>query len=213
VTVRVKICGITRLEDALLALDLGADAIGFVFAAGSPRRVTPEQARAITASLPPLAVRVGVFADEAPRAMEATALVAGLTCLQLHGDETPEACRSLTLPWYKAHRVGDDFDFERLRRFGGAAFLLDTAVPHARGGTGQCFDWTVARKAAACGRVILAGGLTPGNVEGAIAAARPYAVDVSSGVESAPGLKDRALMKDFIERARQAAAGLRNEGA
>jgi phosphoribosylanthranilate isomerase len=212
VTVRVKICGITRLEDALLALELGADALGFVFVDGSPRRVTPEQTRVITAALPPLCARVGVFADEAPRAMEATALVAGLTCLQLHGDETPESCRALTLPWYKAHRVGDDFDLERLRRFGGAAFLLDAAAPGALGGTGRSFDWSVARRAAGYGRVILAGGLTPDNIEAAITAARPYAVDVSSGVESAPGRKDGVLLKRFIERTRRAAARPGSEG-
>ncbi len=205
-TVRIKICGITRLEDALLALELGADALGFVFAEGSPRRLTPEQGRGITAELPPLCARIGVFADEAPRAMEAAALVAGLTCLQLHGDETPETCRALTLPWYKAHRVGDGFDLERLRRFGGPAFLLDAAAPGVRGGSGRTFDWSIARQAAAYGRVILAGGLTPDNVEDAITAARPYAVDVSSGVESAPGRKDRRRLQLFIERVRQTEA-------
>ncbi|HKN46666.1 MAG TPA: phosphoribosylanthranilate isomerase, partial [Candidatus Polarisedimenticolia bacterium] len=108
-TVRVKLCGITRLEDALRAAEMGVDALGFNFVQGSPRRIAPEQARAIAAELPPFVVRVGIFADERPSVMEATAALVGLHFLQLHGKETPAACASLTIPWYKAHRVTPDF--------------------------------------------------------------------------------------------------------
>ena len=204
--VRVKVCGITRLEDALLAVELGADALGFNFVAGSPRRVGPEQARAICVALPPLIVKVGVFADELPRVMEATALLAGLNCLQLHGDEPPEACAAIGLPWYKAFRVRPEFQPEEVTRYPAGTFLLDTFVPGRRGGTGVAFDWSIARLASAYGRVILAGGLHADNVEEAIAVSRPYAVDVNSGVESAPGRKDRRRLAEFMSRARGAAA-------
>lgn len=206
--VRVKLCGVSRLEDALLGVELGVDAVGFNFVGGSPRRVTPAQARRISAALPPFITRVGVFADELPRVMEATALLAGLNCLQLHGDEPPEMCATIALPWYKAHRVGPGFEPESVRRYPSGTFLLDAGVPGRKGGTGRSFDWTVARQAAAFGRVILAGGLGPENVAQAIAAARPYAVDVNSGIESAPGRKDHRLLREFMRRAREAAARL-----
>lgn len=204
--VRVKVCGITRLDDALAAVELGADAIGFNFVEGSPRRISAEQARAISMALPPFVTKVGVFADELPRVMEATALLSGVNCLQLHGDEPPEACAAIALPWYKAHRVGPRFDPESVTRYRSGTFLLDAAAPGLRGGTGRTFDWSVARQATAYGRVILAGGLTPENVGPAVAAARPYAVDANSGVESAPGRKDRRLLQEFIRRAREAGA-------
>jgi len=204
--VRVKLCGISRLEDALLGVELGVDAVGFNFVEGSPRRVAPAQARRIGAALPPFITKVGVFADELPRVMEATALLAGLNCLQLHGDEPPEACAAIDLPWYKAHRVGPDFDPEIVKRYPSGTFLLDTRVPGRRGGTGRTFDWTVARQAAAFGRVILAGGLRPVNVAEAIAAARPYAVDVNSGVETSAGRKDHGLLREFVRRVREAAS-------
>lgn len=204
-SVRLKICGITRLEDALLAAALGVDAIGFNFVAGSPRRVAPEVARDIGEALPPFLTRVGVFADERPEAMEVTARAAGVHCLQLHGEETPQVCAALALPWYKAFRVTDAFRLEDVARYGCGTFLLDGHAPGVRGGSGTTFDWSVARRAAAHGRVILAGGLTPDNVAGAIAAARPYAVDVSSGVEAGPGVKDEARMRAFVRRVGEAA--------
>jgi phosphoribosylanthranilate isomerase len=203
--VRVKLCGVTRREDVLLGVELGVDAFGFNFVEGSPRRVTPDQARDLCAAVPPFASRVGVFADELPRVMEATALLSGLTVLQLHGDESPKACRSIALPWYKAHRVTAEFVPQSVSRYRSATCLLDAHVPGKKGGTGATFDWTVARLTAVYSRVILAGGLTPGNVGDAIAAARPYAVDVSSGVESAPGRKDRRLLAEFMTRVRDAA--------
>lgn len=201
-TVRVKLCGITRLEDALLGVELGVDALGFNFVAGSPRRITAETARAITGALPPFVTKVGVFADELPRVMEATALLAGLNCLQLHGDEAPEICAAIALPWYKAHRVGAGFDPAIVTRWRSGTFLLDARVPGVKGGTGRTFDWAVARQAGAYGRAIMAGGIGPENVERAIEVGRPYAVDVNSGVESAPGRKDRRRLIELMRRVR-----------
>jgi len=210
---RVKICGITRPEDALAAVEAGADAIGFVFVAESPRAIDVDRAAAIARALPPFVARVGVFADTPREVMEETARRAGLHCLQLHGDETPEACAAIRLPWYKAHRVGSGFDPALVRRWGGTAFLLDAAAPGIRGGSGRAFDWGVALAAGAFGRVILAGGLTPDNVASAVVRARPWAVDVSSGVEETPGRKRRDLMALFIERARAAAARIDGDAA
>lgn len=206
--VRVKLCGLTRLEDVLLGAELGVDAFGFNFVEGSARRIAPELARDLCAALPPFVTRVGVFADEAPEVMETTARLARLSCLQLHGDEPPEACRAIAHPWYKAHRVGPDFLPESVSRYRSAACLLDAHVPGMQGGTGETFDWAVARRTAAYARVILAGGLTAANVGQAIATARPYAVDVNSGVESAPGKKDRRLLTEFMRCVREAARTL-----
>ena len=210
--VRVKLCGLTRLEDVLLGVELGVDAFGFNFIEDSPRRITPAQARDLCAAVPPFTSRVGVFADQLPRVMEATALLAGLTCLQLHGDEPPESCRSIALPWYKAHRVGEDFQPESVSRYRSSTCLLDAYEPGRKGGTGTTFDWSVARLTSAYARVIVAGGLTPVNVGDAIATARPYAVDVGSGVESAPGKKDRRLLREFMQRVREAVLRLEERG-
>ncbi len=210
--VRVKVCGITRLEDALLASDLGADAIGFNFVAGSPRRITPEKAREIGAALPPFIVRVGVFADEPAASLGAMARRAGVQWLQLHGDEPPEVCSRLPLPWYKAHRVTPEFQPEDVARYHAPIFLLDGYAPGLRGGTGRPFDWGVARRASAYGRVILAGGLAVDSVAAALAASRPYAVDVNSGVESSPGIKDHRLLAEFMRRVDEAGAALRANG-
>ena len=210
--VRVKLCGLMRLEDVLLGVELGVDAFGFNFVENSPRRITPAQARDLCAAVPPFTSRVGVFADQLPRVMEATALLAGLTCLQLHGDEPPESCRSIALPWYKAHRVGPDFEPESVSHYRSSTCLLDAHVPGRKGGTGTTFDWTVARLTSAYSRVIVAGGLTPVNVGDAIAAARPYGVDVSSGVESAPGKKDRRLLSAFMKRVRETAMNVEENG-
>jgi len=210
--VRVKLCGLTRLEDVLLGVELGVDAFGFNFIEDSPRRITPAQARDLCAAVPPFTSRVGVFADQLPRVMEATALLAGLTCLQLHGDEPPESCRSIALPWYKAHRVGEDFQPESVSRYRSSTCLLDAYEPGRKGGTGTTFDWSVARLTSAYARVIVAGGLTPVNVGDAIATARPYAVDVGSGVESAPGKKDRRLLREFMQRVREEVLRLEERG-
>ena len=203
--VRVKLCGLTRLADVLLGLELGVDALGFNFVEGSPRQISVDQARDLCAAVPPFMSRVGVFADRPPRVMETTARAVGLTCLQLHGDEPPKTCEEIALPWYKAHRVGADFEPESVTRYRSSTCLLDANVPGALGGTGTTFDWTLARLTSAYARVIVAGGLTPLNVADAVAAARPDAVDVNSGVESAPGRKDRRLLSEFMSRVREAA--------
>jgi phosphoribosylanthranilate isomerase len=204
--VRIKVCGITRAEDARAAVDLGVDALGFNFVPTSPRRIAPGAARRIIADLPPLVVKVGVFADTPAREIETVVREAGLDVAQLHGDESPEVCALVGVPWFKALRVDDRFRPEEAIRYGRAIVLLDGHRPGALGGTGRAFDWSLARGAAAHGRVILAGGLGPGNIEAAIDAARPFAVDVNSGVESSPGIKDAALLELLCVRVARASA-------
>lgn len=199
---RVKICGITRIEDGLAAAAAGADALGLVFAAASPRCVTADQARAIVAALPPFIKVVGLFVD-APAAEVARLLgQVPLDLLQFHGRESPEDCRRHGRPYIKAVPMITDVDLPgAARRYADAAgLLLDTFSPQAAGGTGVTFDWT--RVPRDLGRpVILAGGLTPENVGRAVAAVRPYAVDVSSGVESSKGIKDADKIAAFIRNA------------
>ena len=197
----VKICGITSAEDAGLAIDAGADALGFVFWPKSPRFVTPEAAAAITATLPSFVTRVGVFVDAAEDELERTAAVAGLDVLQLHDDETPAALRALPRRVLKAFRVGAGFSMEDVLAYANAGLgvLLDTLRADLPGGTGAAFDWTLARGLRE--RVpflVLAGGLRPDNVAEAIAVVRPHAVDVSSGVERGPGRKDEGKLRAFV---------------
>ncbi|MDD5451278.1 MAG: phosphoribosylanthranilate isomerase [Desulfovibrionales bacterium] len=203
--IRIKVCGITNIEDALAAQALGADAIGLVFAE-SPRRVEKERARKIVHALPPFVHLVGVFVDEEKSVVEEIADFCRLTVLQFHGSESPEYCAGFTRPVIKAFRISQREDIERMEPYQGkvSAFLLDTYHPALAGGTGQAFDWTMAKEAGKIGPVILAGGLNPDNVEAAIRAVRPYAVDVSSGVEMSPGKKDHDKIQLFIERAQQA---------
>jgi phosphoribosylanthranilate isomerase len=205
-TVRVKICGLTRVEDALAAVELGADALGFVFAP-SPRRVSPEQARAIIRELPPLVQTVGVFVDEDPERVEYTARYCDLDLLQFHGGESPAYCRGFGRRAIKALRLRSRRELPGVSEYAGAAgaLLLDTLVPGQQGGTGRTFDWDLALEAARYGRIIVAGGLNPENVAAAISAAKPYGVDASSGLEREPGIKDHGKMARFIERAREAA--------
>ncbi len=203
--VRIKVCGITNVADALAAHAFGADAIGFVFAK-SPRRVDKDMAREIALALPPLVHRVGVFVDEEREVVEDTAFLCRLTVLQFHGAESPEYCAGFDWPVVKAFRISRREDIERLRPYRErvSAFLLDAYHPGKAGGTGQTFDWTIAADATKMGPVILAGGLNPDNVRAAIREVQPYAVDVSSGVEMSPGKKDHDRMRLFIERARTA---------
>lgn len=198
-------CGITKIEDALAAQALGADAIGMVFAK-SPRRVEKEQAREIVQALPPFVHLVGVFVDEEKSVIEDIADFCRLTVLQFHGSESPEYCARFGRRVIKAFRISQREDIERLKPYQGkvSAFLLDTYHPVLAGGTGQAFDWDIAKEAGKIGPIILAGGLNPDNIEAAIRAVRPYAVDVSSGVEMTPGKKDHDKMRLFIERAQQA---------
>ena len=208
--VRIKVCGITRPEDAQRAVDLGADALGFNFVPGSPRGIAPQDAERIIRGLPPFVVAVGVVADMPGEAVVRLARDTGVAVMQLHGEETPEACAALPIAWYKAHRVDSRFRLEDLARYprprdGRTLFLLDGSAPGKQGGTGRTFDWRVARRAADHGRVILAGGLTPENVVEAIRIAGPFMVDVNSGVESSPGIKDPVRMALFVRRASEAA--------
>jgi len=202
--VKVKICGITNATDARFAAAAGADALGFVFVPRSARYIAPEKAAAIIADLPPLVHTVGVFVDQEPERVMAVAALCRLDYVQLHGRETPrtcEACRACGV--IKAFRIQTRDDLRQLDRYRADACLLDTYVPDRDGGTGAAFDWEIARAAGATGMpVILAGGLNPGNAAQAVAAARPMAVDVSSGVEEAPGRKNKRLVEDFIRAAK-----------
>ena len=201
--VRVKICGITRLEDALAAARLGADALGFNFWPGSRRFIAPAEARRIIRALPPLLTTVGVFVDPTHDEAVAAAAISGVQVLQLHGDESPEACRAFQLPVIKGLRVAGPEALAGLDRFAGLAGLLLDAASPGYGGSGLTFDWTIARQAAARFPLLLAGGLTPDNVGEAVRAVRPWAVDVASGVESSPGVKDPTQLARFIQRAKE----------
>lgn len=203
--VKIKICGITNLDDAKAAADCGADALGFVFYRKSPRAVEPKKAASIIAKLPAFTTAVGVFVNERREAIEKICQSTGIDVIQLHGDESPEACR-LFRRVIKGIRVKSLESLEPLKRYEGlvSAFLLDTYDPQILGGTGQVFNWDIAIEAKTFGRIILAGGLTPDNISEAIRRAKPYAVDVSSGVELEKGKKDHQKMRLFIERAKGA---------
>lgn len=198
--VRSKICGITRIEDALAAIDAGADAIGFVFYAKSPRAVTVVQAREIIAALPPFVTTVGLFVNCSRCELTEILEVVPLDLLQFHGDETAAECDGYHRPYIKALRVqaGDDIA-ARCRAYPNASgILLDTYVAGVPGGTGEAFDWSLIPKSLSK-PIILAGGLTPANVAQAIAQVRPYAVDVSGGVEAGKGIKDHDKIRAFME--------------
>jgi len=203
--VKVKVCGITNLEDALLAAEAGADALGFNFYLRSPRYIAPEEARRIIKVLPQAIFCVGVFVnEERPETVARMAAVSGVGAVQLHGDESPEYCAALVeRRVIKALRVGKDFVPEGAAQYRVESVLLDAFSASARGGTGETFDWTLARKTReVVAQLYLAGGLTPENVAGAIAAVAPYAVDVCSGVEFAPGRKDMSRVRAFISAVR-----------
>jgi len=209
---RVKICGLTRPEDARAAAEAGADAIGLNFYSGSPRCITPEQARAVAAVLPAGVARVGVFVNTLAAEMERIARETPLDYIQLHGDEPPELLAELSLPVLRAFRLRED-DWNPIRAYLArchqlgrrpAGVLVDAFAPGAYGGTGKTVDWA----AVAAGRealdglpLILAGGLTPENVAAAITAARPDGVDTASGVESSPGVKDAYQVRAFVSAA------------
>jgi phosphoribosylanthranilate isomerase len=205
--IRVKICGITSLEDARVAVEAGADAIGFIFVKGTPRCIDPEVAAGIAKALGPFVTTVGVFMDQEVAEVEAFAARCGLSCAQLHGTEPPGECTRLRVPFIKSIRVRGGEDLAALREYPDArAFLLDTHDPDRPGGTGKTFPWEIAARGAREARVVLSGGLTPDNVARAIAHVRPYAVDVSSGVEVAPGRKDHRKVREFIDQAKRASA-------
>lgn len=203
-TVQVKICGITRIQDALVAVEAGADALGFMFYQPSARYITPAAAEKITRELPPAIARVGVFVDASPEFILEAASRCGLTMLQLHGSESPEFCRQFSLPILKAFRIKDNESLRPLPSYNCAGWLLDSYVAGQSGGTGEKFNWqfAIAARRLGGGKIWLAGGLTPGNVAEAIRQVQPFAVDVSSGVESAPGLKDPAKIRQFLRAAK-----------
>jgi len=201
--VRVKICGITDWSDAKLAIDAGADALGFNFYPRSPRYIAPAQARRIVNRLPKHVEAVGVVVNESVAAAEAIARAARTGLIQLHGDESPEEVAELARfrRVLKAFRVRPGFRVSALARYGRAAgFLLDGFRSGVRGGTGRRFDWRVAQRAKRYGRIFLAGGLTPANVAEAILAVQPFAIDVCSGVEAEPGKKDPARLRELMRR-------------
>jgi phosphoribosylanthranilate isomerase len=202
---KVKICGITNPEDALFAAECGADALGFIFYSKSPRYVTPDQAAAIISELPPFIITVGVFVNEKPDRIKRILKTTGIKALQLHGDETAETCK-IWSPAIKSFRVKDLTDLGLLEQYRGiSAYLLDTYTRNEYGGTGRIFNWDIALEAKKMGRVILAGGLTPENIEAAVKHVRPYAVDTCSGVEAGKGKKHFEKVKEFIDRAKRAA--------
>lgn len=196
---RVKICGITRVEDALAACDAGADAIGLVFYAPSPRSVEVARAASIRAQLPPFVTVVGLFVNEEPEVVARTSERVGLDCLQFHGNESPGECERFGMPYMKAVRMADDVDVAaKAREFSSArALVLDTQDDKLWGGSGRTFDWDRV-PARIDVPLIIAGGLTPANVGAAIARLHPYGVDVSGGVERSPGIKDAGRIEQFI---------------
>ncbi|MEP4485027.1 MAG: phosphoribosylanthranilate isomerase [Halioglobus sp.] len=202
---RIKICGITRVEDALSAAQAGADAIGLVFYPSSPRAVSVDIAREIVANLPPFVTAVGLFVNETASEIERINKSVGLDLLQLHGDETPQFCAALGVPFLKALRVKPGDDVAQLMNAwrDARSILLDAFKPGVPGGTGEVFDWSLVPRSQA-GKIVLAGGLTPDNVCGAIQATRVAAVDVSGGVESAPGLKSSEKIAAFVSAVRSA---------
>ena len=199
----IKICGITRLSDALHAVEHGAGALGFVFWPKSPRYIAPERAAEIIVSLPPDVDAVGVFVNESVDGIRAIVAKTGIGAVQLHGDETPDYAASLGWPVLKAITVGEAEETAD-RWPAGTLFLMDAADPVRRGGTGIPVDWQQAAAAARGRRVVLAGGLTPDNVAAAIDTVRPFGVDVSSGVEDAPGVKNQDKVARFLASARSA---------
>lgn len=205
--VRVKVCGMTRAEDALAAARLGADAVGLIFYPPSPRAVGVDQALAVVRDLPPLVTLVGVFVN--PDAAQLAAVLARLPLdmLQFHGEEEPELCASAGRPWVKAigMRQGVDVRAAARRYQGARGLLLDTFSAKDKGGTGRSFDWTMV-PADLGTPLLLAGGLDAGNVQAAIRAVRPYAVDVNGGVEAAPGLKDQMKMEAFMREVQRVQA-------
>lgn len=199
---RIKICGITRLEDALAAAEYGADAVGFVFAK-SPRQVSPAVARSISQSLPPFISRVGVFLEESPDIIAEIVNASQLNAIQLPAAAATKYNGFSLVPVIKTFRIDGASILLSIKESGTGYFLMDTYIPGRPGGTGRCFDWNIAREAGRYGKVILAGGLNRGNVAEAIETARPYAVDASSGVEQAPGMKDHEKIKQFIAEVRR----------
>jgi phosphoribosylanthranilate isomerase len=195
---RIKICGITNIEDAIKAVELGAHAIGFVFSEG-PRRINSETVRSISLSLPPFISKVGVFVNEEKEVIEQQVRLCRLDAIQLHGSDNHNAHHSFDVPVIRAFRVADRDILTEISQSNENYFLMDTYVDRQNGGSGRTFDWNIAKAATKFGHVILAGGLSHQNVTKALDIVHPYAVDVSSGVEKSPGFKDHEKMRLFIK--------------
>ena len=207
--VRVKICGITNRRDARMSVEMGADAIGFIFAP-SPRQITPEKAREIICGIPPFVQTVGAFVNENPDAIREIIGSCGLDLIQLHGDETPEICAEFMPQAIKAFRFREGSVLQSIRPYRGKirAMLFDSYDEKIRGGTGKTCNWDLAVRGKDFGiPIILSGGLTPSNIEKAISSVKPFAVDVNSGVEKRPGKKDYLLMRELMEKIRKANHG------
>jgi len=200
--VLVKVCGITNYEDAVAAVACGVDMLGFVFAE-SKRRVTPTEAAGIIKALEGCVMTVGVFVDEPVERVNEIARLCGLDYVQLHGSENHQYVSGLMVPFVKAFRAKDEGVIEEIKSFGAEMFILDSYDSHKAGGTGKRIDLRIAEKAAGLGKLILAGGLTPMNVAELVKRVRPYGVDVSSGVEVAPGKKDLQKIRKFVEEVRR----------
>ena len=203
--IKIKICGFTRLEDALAACELGVDILGFNFIPESKRYINPYAAREMIESLPPFVTTVGIFANEEASVVNDLSVFLGLDAVQLHSKEDPAYCRSIKAPVIKAVRVGEASDLAGLEQYDVPALLLDAKVSGTLGGSGQQFPWELAKDLCKMRKVFVAGGLGPGNVADAIRELAPYGVDAASGVESEPGIKDPGLMESFIRAARLAA--------
>ena len=192
----------TQLQDTLFAVEQGVDAVGFIFYKKSPRAVTMKTVREIIAKLPPLVDTVGVFVNESAERLNKIADYCGLDLVQLHGEESPAFCRKIHRRVIKAFRVKDLQSIKQLEKFPVSGFLLDTFSDDFHGGTGKTFDWNLAIPAKEMGPVILAGGLTPRNILQAVRQVRPYGVDVCSGVEKSPGIKDLEKVRAFLKNIR-----------
>jgi len=201
--VKVKICGITNLEDALAAADAGADAIGFVFYPESPRFIDPGKARAIIARLPVFITTVGIFVDESEELIRRVIREGGIQVLQFHGSESPILCTRFREKVIKAIRIKDEESIKEMQMYDVNTFLLDTKVDGTMGGTGKTFNWKYAEMAKEYGRIILSGGLNASNVGDAVRLIQPYGVDVSSGVEIRPGEKDHHKIIEFVREAKK----------
>ena len=200
--IKVKICGMTQLKDALFAVEQGVDAVGFIFYKKSPRAVTMKTVREIITKLPPLVDTVGVFVNESAERLNKIADYCGLDLVQLHGEESPAFCRKIHRRVIKAFRVKDLQSIKQLEKFPVSGFLLDTFSDDLHGGTGKTFDWNLALPVKKMGPVILAGGLTSRNILQAVRQVRPYGVDVCSGVEKSPGIKDLEKVRAFLKNIR-----------
>jgi len=204
VSVKIKICGITNVADAIAAAEAGADMIGLMFYEKSPRHVSLQAAAEISRAVSPFVMKVGVFVNASEDLVVRAIAECGLTLLQFHGDESPEFCTQFGLMSMKAFRIRDAESLKEIPKFKTDSYLLDAFSPEARGGTGEKFNWDLAIEAKKFNKpIFLAGGLTPENVTEAVRKVQPFGVDVSSGVESAPGKKDAAKVKAFIQAAKR----------